>query len=379
MKNKHGFTLIELLAVIVVLAIIALIATPIVMNAINKSKKGAAERSAENYIKQVEVAIATKRLDESTGDLSFLDGTYTINSDGNLEGNNLTEPLVIEVSGDKPTSGTIIVKDGEVQANSTMTIGDYSITYSDGKCSATKNDSDSEPEQVTKIYTNGEVVYFNVDNGTKCTSSEAVSTTGTKAGCMKFYAFNDNGGTTVNLLLDHNTAAYVAWNSSGSNADGPSEVLTQLQADTSLWQGTITPANYTNYIESTLNYTIDYSSYKARLITAQEIATITGNTSWDEKSASDSYYVHDNTQTEYTGEAGTNKYAWLFDNTDGCTTFGCNVADSSTYGYWTASSNVSNSGGAWFVVYSGGVYYNNVDSDYSGVRPVITVLKSKLS
>ena len=147
MKNKHGFTLIELLAVIVVLAIIALIATPIVMNAINKSKKGAAERSAENYIKQVEVAIATKRLDESTGDLSFLDGTYTINSDGNLEGNNLTEPLVIEVSGDKPTSGTIIVKDGEVQANSTMTIGDYSITYSDGKCSATKNNSDSEQKE----------------------------------------------------------------------------------------------------------------------------------------------------------------------------------------------------------------------------------------
>ena len=66
MKNKHGFTLIELLAVIVVLAIIALIATPIVMNTINNAKKGAAERSGENYIKQVEVAIATKRLDEGT-------------------------------------------------------------------------------------------------------------------------------------------------------------------------------------------------------------------------------------------------------------------------------------------------------------------------
>ena len=52
MKNKHGFTLIELLAVIVVLAIIA---TPIVMNTINNAKKGVAERSAENYIKQVEV------------------------------------------------------------------------------------------------------------------------------------------------------------------------------------------------------------------------------------------------------------------------------------------------------------------------------------
>ena len=55
MRNKRGFTLIELLAVIVVLAIIAIIATPIVMNTINNAKKGVAERSAENYIKQVEV------------------------------------------------------------------------------------------------------------------------------------------------------------------------------------------------------------------------------------------------------------------------------------------------------------------------------------
>ena len=39
MKNKKGFTLIELLAVIVILAIIALIATPIVINIIEDSKK----------------------------------------------------------------------------------------------------------------------------------------------------------------------------------------------------------------------------------------------------------------------------------------------------------------------------------------------------
>ena len=36
---KRGFTLIELLAVIVILAIIALIATPLVLNVIDDSKK----------------------------------------------------------------------------------------------------------------------------------------------------------------------------------------------------------------------------------------------------------------------------------------------------------------------------------------------------
>ena len=37
---KKGFTLIELLAVIVILAIIAVIATPIILGGIEKSKKG---------------------------------------------------------------------------------------------------------------------------------------------------------------------------------------------------------------------------------------------------------------------------------------------------------------------------------------------------
>ena len=57
LNNKKGFTLIELLAVIVVLAIIALIATPIVMNTIEKSKKGAAIESANNLIKSAEYYI----------------------------------------------------------------------------------------------------------------------------------------------------------------------------------------------------------------------------------------------------------------------------------------------------------------------------------
>ena len=43
MKEK-GFTLIELLAVIVVLAVIALIATPLVMNAIEDARKGTLEQ-----------------------------------------------------------------------------------------------------------------------------------------------------------------------------------------------------------------------------------------------------------------------------------------------------------------------------------------------
>ena len=124
LKNKYGFTLIELLAVIVVLAIIALIATPIVMNTIKKSQKEAAKRSAENYIDAVETAVATERLNGN-----ILEGTYTINDKGNLEGNGLEKPLEIEMKGNKPKSGTITIKSGQVTNNSTMTVGSYEVAY----------------------------------------------------------------------------------------------------------------------------------------------------------------------------------------------------------------------------------------------------------
>ena len=124
--KKRGFTLIELLAVIVVLAIIALIATPRVMNTIKKSQKGAAERSADSYIKQVETAVAEARLDNKT----VPDGTYQIDEQGNLIGTGLPDgKLKIEMNGNKPTSGTIKINNGQVTTDSTMTVKSYEVAY----------------------------------------------------------------------------------------------------------------------------------------------------------------------------------------------------------------------------------------------------------
>ena len=50
MRNKKGFTLIELLAVIIILAVIALIATPVVLNVIENSKKEAFKDSVYGAI-----------------------------------------------------------------------------------------------------------------------------------------------------------------------------------------------------------------------------------------------------------------------------------------------------------------------------------------
>ena len=138
--KKKGFTLIELLAVIVVLAIIALIATPIVMNVIKKANEGAAERSADNYLKAVDTLIATEKLDGTP----IADGEYTIDSTGKLtkDGNSYE----VEVSGTKPVGGTIVIANGQVDKDSsTIDYEDYNVTYKDGIAEANeKGDSISE-------------------------------------------------------------------------------------------------------------------------------------------------------------------------------------------------------------------------------------------
>ena len=257
-----------------------------------------------------------------------------------------------------------------------MYISGYCVEVAaDGTITSTKtneSECDIDIPQVT-IYTNGTVVYYNPVTNAKCTASQAVSVSGTKTGCMKWYAFNDEGNDTVNLLLDHNTTAKVAWvtkedyiaaggteaeyGSYGNNSKGPITALKQLKNDTKAWKSSLNP----------------------RLIETSEITTITGNRGWTARSIG--YYFHDNTQTQYKGDAGTNKYAWLFDNTRECTTYGCNVADSSNDGYWTNNAYSGDSyGGARAVAFTGYLGLDNVNlADICGVRPVITVLKSIIS
>ena len=162
MKNKKGFTLIELLAVIVVLAIIALIATPIVMNTIKNAKKGAAERSADNYIKQVETAVAESRIDGT----KIANGTYNIQPDGNLCpvsgcGENDKDKITIDISGTKPTSGTVTISNGEVSStDTTMTVGDYDIKYNQEKNKYEASDKENT-SSTTIVYRRSED-YINI-------------------------------------------------------------------------------------------------------------------------------------------------------------------------------------------------------------------------
>ncbi len=223
--------------------------------------------------------------------------------------------------------------------------------------------------------------------------------------CLKFYAFNDDGGDKVNLILDHNTTADGAWSSYSyeEKSDGTIvftitqwEVFKQLKADTASWTGTETPSNYTmdqrgqhlDNLYSDIYYTIDYSDYKARLITANEIATIAGNTTWNETTATDNdYYCLDsktNTPSDTCKEGNTSgcKYGWLYDRVSPiCKSYrGClNASDGKTDGYLTSSTSVPGYG-FWHFDYAGDICSWQTTGPFAsyGVRPVIEVLKSKL-
>lgn len=113
--NKKGFTLIELLAVIVILAIIALIATPIVMNVIKKSRQGAAQDSVYGLIKAAEFVYAESLLDVNGVPNAGYTFDCTAKNSANVYCYDATNDKALSYNGQKPSEGSIKVSsDGKV-------------------------------------------------------------------------------------------------------------------------------------------------------------------------------------------------------------------------------------------------------------------------
>ena len=144
LDTKNAFTLIELLAIIVILAIIAVITVPIILNIIENSRKGAATDSAYGYKDAVNKAYV-QELSKPNQEGLKLNGIYEVQSDGTLKpatGSTFgiataNYALPVTVSGDKPTSGTLIYENN-VLTSGTLIIGDYTATYSNGSFTAVK-------------------------------------------------------------------------------------------------------------------------------------------------------------------------------------------------------------------------------------------------
>ncbi len=341
--KKKGFTLIELLAVIVILAVVALISMPLVLNTIDKAKKGAAEESANSYVSAIETAIVSDMMNSNYN--YNPEQTFTLSDNGKKIVNEEKE-LEINIKGTYPTSGSVVIKDAIVKS-AALKISGYDIAYS------------AKAPVYTK-YSNGTAIYYNPETNTKCSSSEAVSKTGVKSGCMKWYTFNDNeSSSTVNMILDHNTTALVAYNSTGDNSE-MKEVKVALENDTESWNKSINP----------------------RLITADEVARITENTEFDSSiSGGDKWFCLDtnapDTETYCSKVQGTSEYAWLFDYTNNATSYGGNIDDVNTNGYWTSTPVADWVNYVW-VVFRNGSLGGDIasDVDYRGLRPVVTVEKT---
>ena len=351
MKNEKGFTLIELLAVIVILAVIALIATPIIIGVIEQARKKAFENTAYGVLEGLRLNYTERILTGTTSE----EQEFTFPNSG------------LKLSGEEPAYGSAKI-DGKGNISFALADKDKKwcakkeadsekVTMEDYTEENCKIDEVSGGGEVTDAVADGTAVYFDPKLGTKCdTYTEANSATGIKEGCMKWYTFGGNNKSDkVNLLLDHNTTALVAWNTNDDNTDS-SQIDEKVADDTIGWVG------------------------NPRLITADEIAQITGNTTFDSATTGASGYFFFDTNTgnyDPNRGPGTSKYAWLFDRTSTCINYGCNIEDSSTYGYWTSTAIYSSLSNVW------NIYYNGTLDDYmashsndGGIRPVITISKS---
>lgn len=132
-QNRKGFTLIELLAVIVILAIVALIATPIILNVINDSRKKAAIDSSYGVIKSIQLAYTQNQVAATPVDT---DQTITFGSNAELQigTSGTTSVTKVSISGDIPTEGTatLNVKDGSVTFSNVKFGNFYCNTFKKG-------------------------------------------------------------------------------------------------------------------------------------------------------------------------------------------------------------------------------------------------------
>ena len=108
---KKGFTLIELLAVIIILGIILAIATPLILNVINNSRKESIRLSAEHYVDAVNLAISKDKLNNPR---QKYDGIYEIEDNGETITREDGLTLKVDYSGKGLQEGQIEVRDGKV-------------------------------------------------------------------------------------------------------------------------------------------------------------------------------------------------------------------------------------------------------------------------
>ena len=160
MKKRRGFTLIELLAVIVILAVIALIAVPIVLNIIERARRGSAQSSANGLRKAAQFYYSSNLIENvNEGDITFTcDGKKCISTNGSM----------LEIDGTVPTSGIVEIKMNGEMVFSNIIINGYSCNIpktGNSKCfkNGKNNVSDISIGEVTTTV-NSIIIPYTLDN-----------------------------------------------------------------------------------------------------------------------------------------------------------------------------------------------------------------------
>ena len=309
---KRGFTLVELLAVIIALGIIVGIAVPGITKIMEKSKIKAFEASVKGYIKAA---------DMDNSDRGGLKNYYSI-ADGIVTEEKTNENIDVQTGTSE--NGSLEI-DNKGKVNGSIYNNRYCAKIIDSRINI-------DEECSYTSFDDGDVIYFNPETSSICTEGEAVSTAGTKTGCMKWYAYNDNKNEyKLKLILDHNTTPYCQWNDTGKIVDGSTILNSKLKNDTQTWDKELNP----------------------RIISAYEIKKLVSNQSFDGK-----WDKHIPIPSEYN---------FLLDN-------GGN--------YWTTSIVTNFDYCAWGVGRSDETHevtYRSVtDSANFGLRPVISINKDNL-
>lgn len=305
---KRGFTLVELLAVIIALGIVVGIAVPGITKIMEKSRIKAFEASVKGYIKAA---------DMDNSDRGGLKNYYSI-ADGIVTEEKTNENIDVQTGTSENGSMEI---DNKGKVNGSIYNNRYCAKIIDSRINI-------DEECSYTSFDDGDVIYFNPETSSLCTEGETVSTAGTKTGCMKWYAYNDNKNEyRLKLILDHNTTPSCQWNDTGKIVDGSTILNSKLKNDTQTWDKELNP----------------------RIISAYEIKKLVSDKLFD--------------GTRYTNIPITSEYNFLLYN-------GGN--------YWTTSVVTNFDYCAWGVGTTD-VYYRAVaDSANFGVRPVISINKDNL-
>ena len=179
--NKKGFTLIELLAVIVILAVIALIATPVIMNAISNAKQGAWKDAAYGIVKATENVYA-KNFSEVTDQAD----TFFLYESGVMK--SYPTGKTIDYKGSVPQDGGIVLHSD----------GSITLAIHDGSNCAVK---------------------------TKSASTVTVSTTD-KATCISNIYYKQASAPFTNAVTNATFATTTGWSNDGGTVSVSNGILT---------------------------------------------------------------------------------------------------------------------------------------------------------